>query len=89
MTIGFRIFFSQAILVCFFRKSIKKLLIDKKIPAALRDGLPVLEWEGRVAAAWGVGADPAFRPRMGEDCYQILLQGGTRHDAPRRYDERH
>ncbi len=70
-------------------KSIKKLLIDKKIPAALRDSLPVLEWEGRVAAAWGVGADPAFRPRMGEDCYQILLQGGTRHDAPRRYDERH
>ncbi len=70
-------------------KSVKKLLIDKKIPAALRAGLPVLEWEGRAAAVWGVGTDPALRPRHGEDCYQILLQGGTRHDAPRRYDAGH
>lgn len=68
-------------------KSLKKLLIDRKLPAALRAGLPVLEWEGGVIAAWGVGVDPAFRPRPGEDCYQILLQGGECHDAPRRYDK--
>lgn len=57
-------------------KSLKKLLIDKKIPAALREGLPVLEWEGRIVAVWDVGTDPDFRPRRGETCYQILLQGG-------------
>lgn len=56
-------------------KSLKKLLIDKKIPAARRDGLPVLEWEGQIIAVWGVGTDPAFRPKAGETCYQILLQG--------------
>lgn len=63
-------------------KSLKKLLIDKKLPAAFRDGLPVLEWEGRIIAVWGVGVDPVFRPGTGEDCYQILMQGGSCHDAP-------
>lgn len=70
-------------------KSLKKLFIDKKLPAARRGGLPVLEWEGRAIAAWGVGVEPAFRPAPGALCYQILLQGGTRHDAPERHDAGH
>ncbi|MGO5114023.1 tRNA lysidine(34) synthetase TilS [Candidatus Avoscillospira sp. LCP25S3_F1] len=54
-------------------KSVKALLIDKKIPAPLRDGIPVLEVDGRVVAVWGVGADPAFLPRPGQRCYTIHL----------------
>ena len=54
-------------------KSVKALLIDKKIPAPLRDGIPVLEVDGRIAAVWGVGADPAFLPRPGQRCYTINL----------------
>ena len=54
-------------------KSVKALLIDKKIPAPLRDGTPVLEVDGRIAAVWGVGADPAFLPRPGQRCYTINL----------------
>lgn len=57
-------------------KSIKKLFIDYKIPVYVRPGLPVVEWEGRPIAAYGVGTDPAFRPQgPAAPCYQILLQG--------------
>lgn len=54
-------------------KTVRALLIDKKIPAALRDAIPVLEVDGRLVAVWGVGADPAFLPRPGQRCYTINL----------------
>lgn len=38
-------------------KSLKKLLIDRKIPADLRSGLPVLEDEQGILAVYGIGAD--------------------------------
>lgn len=37
-------------------KTVKKLLIDRKIPAAKRACVPVLEREGQVLAVWGVAA---------------------------------
>ena len=52
-------------------KSLRALMIDRKIPAALRSGVPVIECGGRIAAVWGVGSDPAFRPAAGQLCYQI------------------
>lgn len=51
----------------------KPCSLIKKIPAPLRDGIPVLEVDGRIAAVWGVGADPAFLPRPGQRCYTINL----------------
>ena len=38
-------------------KSLKKLMIDRKIPADLRPSLPVLEDEQGIVAAYGIGAD--------------------------------
>lgn len=41
-------------------KSLKALMIDRKIPARLRDSVPVLTLDGRAIAVFGVGADPAY-----------------------------
>lgn len=55
-------------------KTLKALMIDKKIPAAARPGVPVLELGGRVAAVWGIGSDPRFRPRPGQLCCRIEIR---------------
>lgn len=55
-------------------KTLKKWMIDRKLPAAQRGGLPVLELNGTVIAAWGVGVDPAFQPKAGEVCYQLTIK---------------
>ena len=54
-------------------KSVKKLLIDEKIPQHLRDGLPVLEVDGQVAAVTGLGPDMAFLPEIGQQAWQIKV----------------
>lgn len=54
-------------------KSLKKLLIDEKIPLSRRDGLPVLEVQGRVAAVAGLGPDAAFLPKPGEAAWHITI----------------
>ena len=41
-------------------KSVKALMIDKKIPVRLRDSLPVLTLNGKPIAVFGLGADPAY-----------------------------
>lgn len=56
-------------------KSLKALMIDRKIPAALRPGIPVLTAEGRVLAAFGVGADPAWLAAPGEDALGVSWEG--------------
>lgn len=43
-------------------KSLKELMIDRKIPALRRNRLPVLTVDGRIAAVVGVGMDPDFAP---------------------------
>ncbi len=55
-------------------KTIKKLLIEEKIPLRYRDSLPVLEVNGQVAAAAGLGVDAAFVPQIGEEAWSILLR---------------
>ncbi len=44
-------------------KSIKKLFIDKKIPANLRDTIPVIADDAGVLAVAGIGADESRRAR--------------------------
>lgn len=54
-------------------KSVKKWMIDRKLPAGTRGALPVFELRGTVIAVWGVGVDPAYRPAPGEPCYQLQI----------------
>lgn len=41
-------------------KSVKKLLIDQKIPAKLRESIPILEQEGVILSLWGVADSVSF-----------------------------
>lgn len=59
------------------RKSLKKLLIDSRFPRRRRDGLPVLECGGAVAAVTGFGADCAFLPRPGERAIRVTAEEKT------------
>ena len=62
-------------------KTLKKLMIEEKIPRHLRESLPVLEWGGRLAAVAGLGPDAAFLPREGGACWHITCRpeaGGER-----------
>lgn len=54
-------------------KSLKALMIDRKIPAALREAVPVLEYRGSVIAAYGVGVDLNHKPIPGAPCYQLQI----------------
>ena len=52
-------------------KTLKKWYVDEKIPAGRRDQLPVLDWNGQVAAVAGLGPDRAYLPNVGELCWHI------------------
>lgn len=54
-------------------KSLKRRLIDEKIPRDRRDRLPVLDAAGQVAAAALLGPDAAFVPPPGADAWHIRL----------------
>lgn len=53
------------------RKTVKKLLIDSKIPRDCRERMVVFEIGGRLAGLDGFGADRAFLPEPGEWCWKI------------------
>lgn len=53
------------------RKTIKKLLIDAKLPRQRRDFLPVWVWNGQVCALTEFGADQAFLPQPGQPAWRI------------------
>ncbi len=55
-------------------KSIKKLMIDKKIPAPLRSGLPVFCCGDEIAAVYRLEVSELFRPLPGGDCLQITVR---------------
>lgn len=54
-------------------KTVKKLLIEEKIPLSSRDALPVLEVLDQVAAVAGLGPDIMFLPQIGEQAWKILI----------------
>ena len=58
-------------------RTLKKILIDEKFPRHLRDSIPVLDCGGQVAAVAGLGADTAFLPATGEECFHILCTPNT------------
>ena len=59
------------------RRTLKKLMIDRKTPRHLRDSIPVLDCGGRVAAVAGFGPDRAFLPAPGEPCWFVRCTPNT------------
>ncbi len=55
-------------------KSLKKLMIDKKIPLEQRERLPVFLTGDRIVAVADLGCDPDFRPQEGEPALLIYIQ---------------
>lgn len=55
-------------------KSLKRLMIDARVPAALRERIPVLSLGGRVAAAGAFGPDRAFLAEPGQPAVHIILK---------------
>ena len=53
-------------------RTVKKIMIDQKLPRHLRDTVPVLDSGGRVAAVAELGPDAAFLPRLGEPCWHKM-----------------
>ena len=51
--------------------TLKKMMIDEKIPMHLRAHVPVLDCGGRVAAVMGLGPDADFLPCAGEVCWKF------------------
>lgn len=54
-------------------KTVKKRLIDLKIPRLQRDCLPVLDCGGQVAAVAKLGPDSAYLPAGGQPAWHITL----------------
>ncbi len=57
--------------------TVKKLMIDEKIPRHLRDTLPVVECHDRVAGVVGLGPDAAFLPAVGQPCWLVQYHTDT------------
>jgi tRNA(Ile)-lysidine synthase len=53
------------------KKTIKKWLIDEKIPRWDRDALPVLDHGGTPAALVGLGPDAHFLPQPGQEAWHF------------------
>lgn len=54
-------------------KTVKKLLIDRKIPASQRDRIPVLESEGQILGVFGLGPDTKYLSKPGEKALRICI----------------
>lgn len=52
-------------------RTLKKLMIDEKLPRHMRDTVPVLDCAGLVAGVIGLGPDAAFLPQPGKSCWHI------------------
>lgn len=56
------------------RKSLKSLMIDRKIPRQDRENCPVLECDGRVIAAMPIGIDADALARDGERGFRLIYE---------------
>lgn len=61
-------------------KSVKKLMIDRKIPAHRRGLCPVLTDGERIIAVYGLGADRAWAAAPGDRAVMILITRRENHD---------
>lgn len=57
-------------------KTIKKLMMEQHVPQRERSAVPVLDLDGRAAAAGGLGPDEAALARPGERCLRITIRKG-------------
>lgn len=73
----------DVILLGAHRVSLKKLLIDRKIPRFLRGTLCVFESEGKILAVEGIGAASDCRPLAGEPALIIEIEKEEMHHATR------
>lgn len=64
-------------------QTIKKILIDEKIPRHIRELLPVLDSGGQVAGVAGLGVDAAFAPGDGEECWHIRCKPNSLYKTER------
>ncbi|MBQ7929506.1 MAG: tRNA lysidine(34) synthetase TilS, partial [Clostridia bacterium] len=74
------------------RRSLKRLMIDRKIPQEQRSRIPVLSMGEQVLAVYGVGADRTFLPRAGSRILVIEFvqpQQCKEKEEYRRYDAGH
>ena len=55
-------------------KTVKKLMIEEKVPAGRREGVPVLDLGGRAAALGGFGPDRGHLAAPGEPALHIILK---------------
>jgi len=55
-------------------KTLKKWMIEEKVPRHLRPLVPVFDCGGRVAAVAGLGTDTAFLPRQGEEAWKVTCR---------------
>ena len=54
-------------------KTVKKVMIERKVPAHMRDSLPVFSDERGVIAVCGIGVDVRVLPKAGEETLGILV----------------
>ena len=54
-------------------KSVKKWMIEEKLPRFQREVLPVFDCSGTVAAVAGLGPDRAFIPQQGDGAWHISI----------------
>ncbi|MDD4715331.1 MAG: tRNA lysidine(34) synthetase TilS [Oscillospiraceae bacterium] len=64
-------------------RSLKKLMIDEKVPRHLRELIPVISAGDRVAAVAGFGPDKAFAAAPGDFALKLVMEGIENHDAQR------
>lgn len=57
-------------------KSLKKLFIEKRIPKAEREKIPVIADGEKVVAVYGIGTDERYIPQNGDDIYIIEINKG-------------
>lgn len=57
-------------------KSLKALMIDRKVPARTRSAVPVITVRGMPVAVFGIGADPAWTAKEGEEALLIEYTPG-------------
>lgn len=55
------------------RRTLKKIMVDEKLPRHLRAAVPVLECGGQIAGVPGLGPDVCFLPADGEACIYICF----------------
>lgn len=57
-----------------FEKKLKDVLIDRKIPAELRDAIPLVIWNGEIVWVAGVEVSERFKVRPGPgDVYEVWI----------------